>query len=275
MTGDALHIGIDTGGEATIVMPVGVLSVSTAPRLREALLKCVADQPTAVIVDLALLHIKNSYALSVFGVVARRTSDWSGVPLILVTGHPVQGRLNLRTKTLARFVLIAPTLDAALASIRRPPIRRVVTQTLARSPSAIRSARRQVALTCVRWRCAKLADDAVAVAGELVANAISHADAEPTLRLELRRGLLTVAVTDDNPLPPVQQTRQRLQEPLDHGFGLVIVAELAKGWGSSATTTGGKTVWAVLRTADPGPGAGRVWPLPSGSATGTVGGPQP
>ena len=49
-------------------------------------------------------------------------TDWSGVRLVLVTGTETRGRLNLRTKTLARFVQIAPTLEAALASIRRPPI---------------------------------------------------------------------------------------------------------------------------------------------------------
>lgn len=268
VTGRALHIGTDTSGTATIVTPVGVLSTATAPRLKDALLKCVADQPSAVIVDLALLHVQNSYALSVFGVVARRTSDWSGVPLILVTGHPVQGRLNLRTKTLARFVLIAPTLEAALASIRRPPIRRVTTLSLASAPTAVGSARRHVTLTCDHWGCTEITDEAVAVASELVDNAVTYAGAAPTLRLELRRGLLTVAVTDDDPRPPVErQGRVRLDDPPDHGFGMVIVSKLANGWGSSMTTTGGKTVWAVLRTADPGPGAGRTWPLPSDIAT--------
>jgi anti-anti-sigma regulatory factor len=271
VTGRALHIGIDTSAAATIVTPVGVLSVATAPSLRDALLKCVADQPSAVIVDLALLHVQNAYALSVFGVVARRTGDWSGVPLILVTGNPGQGRLNLRTKTLARFVLIAPTIDAALASIRRPPIRRVTTLSLASAPTAVRTARSHVTLTCGRWACAEVVDDAVAIADELVGNAVSHTSADLTLRLELRRGLLTVAVTDESPQPPMQRRgRVRVDDPPDHGLGMVIVAKLASCWGSSATTTGGKTVWAVLRTADPGPGAGRVWPLPSHTMTGSL-----
>jgi anti-sigma regulatory factor (Ser/Thr protein kinase) len=271
VTGRALHIGADTSGEATIVTPVGVLSVATAPQLRDALLKCIADQPTAVIVDLALLHVQNAYALSVFGVVARRTSDWSGVPLILVTGQLMHGRLNLRTKTLARFVLIAPTIEAALASIRRPPMRRVTTLSLASEPAAVGCARSHVTLTCDRWACAEVTEDAVAVADELVGNAVRHGIAALTLRLELRRGLLTVAVTDDNPQPPVERReRVRPDDPPDHGLGMVIVAKLAKGWGSTTTTTGGKTVWAVLRTADPGPGAGRMWPLPSHTTTGSL-----
>jgi anti-anti-sigma factor len=255
--GRALHIGTDTSGKATIVKPVGELSVATAPRLRDALLKCVADQPSAVIVDLEFLDAQNDCALSVFGVVARRTSDWSGIPLILVTGRPIQRRLSPRMKTLARFVLIAPTIEVALASIERPPIRRVTTRPLASVPAAVNSARRHVTLTCDRWGCAAVTDDAVAVAVELVGNALRHAGADLTLRLELRRGLLTVAVTDDNPDTPVERREQaRLEDPPDHGSGAGIVAKLAKGWGSSTTTTGGKTVWAVLRTAEPGPGTG-------------------
>jgi anti-anti-sigma regulatory factor len=241
MTGVALHVGIDFSGKATIVTPVGVLSVSTAPQLRDALLKCVADQPSAVIVDLAWLHVQNTLSLSIFGVVARRSSDWSGVPLILVSGDPAQGRLNLRNLALARFVLIAPTLQVALASIDRPPMRRVTTYTVQPGPGAVGSARRLLMEACDRWGCAELADDAAAVADELVSNAIRCAGTDLTLRLELRRGLLTVAVTDDAP-------QSSLDDPRSDGFGLAIVAGLAKGWGSSPTTSGGKTVWAVLST---------------------------
>jgi anti-sigma regulatory factor (Ser/Thr protein kinase) len=175
----------------------------------------------------------------------------------------VQGRLTLRTKTLARFVLIAPTLEAALASIRRPPLRRVVTLRLPPAPTAVSSARRQVAATCDRWGYTELTGDAVAVADELVGNAIRYAEADLMLRLELRRGLLTVAVTDDNPQPPAPRVRNRLDDLSDHGYGLVIVAALARAWGTSATTSDGKTVWAVLPIADPAPGPGRTWPLPT------------
>ena len=265
-----LHIGVDTSGEATVVTPVGVLSVSTAAQLRDTLLKCVADQPTAVIIDLTMLHLQSSYALSVFGVVARRTSDWSGVRLVLVTGTETRGRLNLRTKTLARFVQIAPTLEAALASIRRPPIRRVVTHSLAAEPASVRAAGSLVALTCDRWGCPDLTDDAVAVAGELVGNAIGFTGADLTLRLELRRGLLTVAVTDETPRSPVRRAGNRPDDAAGHAEDLSIVGARASGWGSAVTTTGGKTVWALLRSARTAPGAGRLWPLPPGTATGDV-----
>lgn len=248
MTGWALRIGIDTRDEATVVTPAGMLSVQTAPQLREVLLKCFADQPVAVIVDLAALQVQTAYSLSIFGVVARRTSQWSGSPLILVPRPSAKGRLNLSNKALARFVLVVPTLQAALAAARQPPVRQLSMFTLPPQPVAARSARRGVEQTCERWDCTDLTEDAVAIAGELVDNAIRYAESDLTMRLELRRGLLTVAVTDDNPASPAPQSPHPADDPRTHGYGLAIVAALARSWGTTATTAGGKTVWAVLRS---------------------------
>ncbi|WP_133983567.1 STAS domain-containing protein [Kribbella voronezhensis] len=61
-----LHIGQETDGRVITMMPVGLLSTSNASQLRDALLKCVADQPTAIVVDLALLRVHQIYALSIF-----------------------------------------------------------------------------------------------------------------------------------------------------------------------------------------------------------------
>lgn len=45
---------------ATVVRPVGVLNIHTYPVLRDCLLKCAADQPRAVIVDLGRLEITHA-----------------------------------------------------------------------------------------------------------------------------------------------------------------------------------------------------------------------
>lgn len=242
----ALHIGVDTSGESTIVMPVGVLSTSTAPELRDTLLKCIADQPVAVIVDLALLQVQAGYTLSIFGVVARRTADWSGVPLLLVSRPPNDDLVALRTTALARFVRVYPTLEVALTSTTKPPIRRLVRLDLPPDTESARTARRFVARTCERWGCESLTDDATAIASELVGNAIRHGDGELSLRLELRRQLLTVAVADESPVPP-RLTPVDADGQREGGHGMVIVAALARTWGSTPTTTGGKVVWSVLR----------------------------
>lgn len=248
--GARLDIRIAQNGGATVVTPVGLLDVTTAPRLRDALLSCVADQPTAVIVDLCGLELWRTYTLSVFTVVARRAAEWSGTPLILAAGPGTEARLSLHARAIARFLQVVPDVDSALAAVRQPPGRRLIRLRLPPDPYSARITRRTVAATCELWGCAHIIHDTVAVASELVANAVVHAATEAVLRLELRRDLLTVAVTDGTADRPV------LGDPVGPdlrtgGLGLVIVDAICRRWGSTPTTTGGKVVWAVLRT-DPG-----------------------
>lgn len=87
---------------------------------------------------------------------------------------------------------------------------------------------------------------------ELVENTIRHTTSDARVRLELRRGLFTVAVADDDPRPAVLHERT---STLEHGLGLHLVAGSAKAWGSSPVWGGGKIVWAVLPS--------RTWPTRS------------
>ena len=242
-----LKTRVEQHGNALVVTPAGLLDVSTAPQLRDTLLKCIADQPSAVIVDLADLELWRTYTLSVFTVVARRTAEWSGIPLILVASPKVEERIGVHARAIARFLQVVPNVEAALAAVRQPPIRRLVRLRLPPDPYSALTTRRTVAATCELWGCAHLIHDAVAVASELVANAVVHAGTDAVLRLELRRGLLTVAVSDENAGQPI------LGSPVGddlraEGLGLVIVNAICRTWGSTSTTTGGKIVWAVLRT---------------------------
>jgi hypothetical protein len=92
-----------------------------------------------------------------------------------------------------------------------------------------------------------VADSAVAIVSELVANVVRHAATDAVLRLELRRQLLTVAVSDSDPALPVRETGS----PLESGRGLGIVDALASSWGASPTSSGGKIVWATISVTTP------------------------
>lgn len=112
------------------------------------------------------------------------------------------------------------------------------------STSSAAVARRFVAETCERWSCVELLPDAVVIASELVENAVRHAHSQSRLRLELRRGTLTVAVYDNDPTPaqPVEPNGLASRH-----LGLGLVARLASTWNCAPTWSGGKVVWAVVR----------------------------
>jgi anti-sigma regulatory factor (Ser/Thr protein kinase) len=212
------------------------------------LLKQLADQPAAVIVVLQDLVLAKAYTLSVFTSVARQTSDWTGVPLILVTGRNHDRQLQLHSGMAARFIPVFTDLASALASVNGPPARQLTRLRLAPQPSSAAVARRYVAATCELWRCEEIADNAVAIVSELAANAVLHARTDAVLRLELRRQLLTVAVSDGDPTVPVLQP---LSDALVSGRGLGIVKALSTAWGCHPTATGGKIVWATIRIQAP------------------------
>jgi anti-anti-sigma regulatory factor len=227
----------------TIVRLSGVLDIRTYGVLRDALLKCAADQPRAMIVDLDALEITSDQLTSVFVAVWLRISQWSTVTLVVVPG-PAHEALS-RHGPLRRFVTVRPTVLAALDNLGEPPPRRRTELWLPPSPLSVRAAKRFVTDTCHNWSIDSLAAPAVKVAGELVANAADHVRSPARLRLELRLGRLTVAVADDD-VAPVSLPRPGRRSP-EPRSGLHLVAHLAHAAGWSPKQTGGKVVWAVLR----------------------------
>lgn len=113
--------------------------------------------------------------------------------------------------------------------------------TLVRTPEAARRARRFVDGVCVDWHITSLTPEAETVASELVENTLQHTESTPKLSLELNRGELTVAVSDDSPRRAyVRNANSR------GGFGMLIVQQTARDWGCTPSADGGKTVWARL-----------------------------
>jgi len=96
-----------------------------------------------------------------------------------------------------------------------------------------RTARKFTRNTLREWGLISLADDAEAIVGEFVANAVSHA-ARP--------------IASDDPGLPVglrllRRTPDRNEEA---GRGLQMVDALSDVWGWSPVTGRGKAVWAIL-----------------------------
>ena len=115
-----------------------------------------------------------------------------------------------------------------------------------------RTARKFTRNTLRDWGLISLADDAEAIVGEFVANAVSHAArAVPAtacgqplgLRLLRRTGEVMCAVLDPSDLAPVLRMPDRNEEA---GRGLQMVDALSDVWGWSPVTGRGKAVWAIL-----------------------------
>jgi anti-sigma regulatory factor (Ser/Thr protein kinase) len=112
-----------------------------------------------------------------------------------------------------------------------------------------RTARRFTRNTLKEWGLVSLADDAEAIVGEFVANAVSHAAraAGPGqtlgLRLLRRTGEVMCAVLDPSDKAPVLRVPERTEEA---GRGLQMVDALSDVWGWSPVTGRGKAVWAIL-----------------------------
>ncbi|WP_280272489.1 ATP-binding protein [Nocardia wallacei] len=230
----------------SIVRPRGELTGVTYRRLRDDLVKYAVDQPRAVIVAVDDLVIPADPLLTAFTSAWMRIDTWPTVPLLLVA-QSEQQRERFRSSCVDRFLPVFATVAAALDSLVEQPSRRRTSLSLARSPACGRRARRFVTETCERWSIPELRGDACLVATELVENSLIHANShdDMEIRLELRRNLLTVAVSDSDPREAV------LREPgpgADFSGGLHVVAEITRAWGCAPRWPQGKVVWATLRT---------------------------
>ncbi|HEY7593429.1 MAG TPA: STAS domain-containing protein [Actinophytocola sp.] len=240
MSSTTLEIELRELAGAAVVTARGVLDRSTYEKLRSALVKCAVDEPRAVIADLSGVEVLDSASFALFAQLSAQLSDWPGLPLLLVTGS---GHAAARLPShVRRFVRVCSSVPEAITHIGERPVRRAVRRALPNGFAATALCRRFVQETCARWHvAAEDTEDAAVIAGELVENTLVHTYCAPELRLELRRGLLTVAVSDDDPTPAEPRARQD-----GHG-GLALVAALARIWGCEPTMQGGKVVWAVLR----------------------------
>lgn len=246
-TNSAEHLHVDIGQvqRATLVRPQGLLDIQSYPYLRDTLIKCAAEEPDAVVVELDALDVASEANLSVFSTVSMRTAEWPGVPLLLVA-HFENRREQLRRGAVGRFVASFPDILSALAATGDPPRRRREVISLRRAPESSMRARQFVADVMREWGLSGIQDlvaDAKLVVTELVENTLRHTGSLPEVRLEFRRGLLTVAVTDEDPRPAMLRERVPGRRVTS---GLVIVAQLCRVWGSTPTLRGGKIVWAVL-----------------------------
>jgi anti-sigma regulatory factor (Ser/Thr protein kinase) len=113
-------------------------------------------------------------------------------------------------------------------------------QLVASGTSSPARARRFVGEFLERYGIRRTRDDAMLLTSELVTNAISHAQTDAIVTIDLTHEHLRVSVTDHGPGWP----EQGLGDPAD-GLGLHFVEQLATKWGAYRMGES-KTVWFEL-----------------------------
>jgi anti-anti-sigma regulatory factor/anti-sigma regulatory factor (Ser/Thr protein kinase) len=235
-----MRCDIDQVGTRLLVRVTGDLSLSTAPRLRMALFKCLMEQPDAVVVDVAALTVSEPQALSVFSLVSRQAALWPGTPLLLCAATPAVAGL-LAGGGYGRVERFGSAVEAMAAEPRRRMVS--LSEVLLPTSGAARRARDLVTEACIQWGFPQLTGPACLVAGELVTNAVVHARTMVDLRISSGRRYLIIAVRDGSTeLPRLVRT----QSPdTAGGRGLMLVEAMVRRWGTLVTEDG-KVVWATL-----------------------------
>ena len=107
-------------GELVTVSLTGPLTLDGVPHVRGVLLKCLADCPTGLIVDLAGLTVDSDLPLVVFPAVARHARAWPGAPPVLLCAPsgPVADRFA--RWQLRRFLPVHADRAQAVAALDEP-----------------------------------------------------------------------------------------------------------------------------------------------------------
>ncbi|MGW0584458.1 SpoIIE family protein phosphatase, partial [Streptomyces sp. NPDC002920] len=141
-----------------------------------------------------------------------------------------------------------PADDIALLIARTQALdpRHVVTWDLSADPAVVASARKLVTAQLDAWNVREASFVTELVVSELVTNAIRHA--EPPIELRLLRGRHLICEVSDGTSTAPHLRRARTYD--EGGRGLLLVAQVSRGWGTRHTGTG-KTIWAELALDSP------------------------
>jgi anti-sigma regulatory factor (Ser/Thr protein kinase) len=120
--------------------------------------------------------------------------------------------------------------------------------------SSASSARRFVRDTLHSWGLDEHTETATLLISELVTNAVLHAQSAPEVILLTAGTVLRVEVHDQSPVLPA---RRHYGLQAGTGRGIVLVEEMASGWGAEPSGAG-KVVWFELR---PGSGLAQSFAL--------------
>jgi len=233
-------------GRRLIAALTGELGMADVAPLRTRLVKCLAEQPDALLIDLSRMTLHDPLALGLFGAVRRQSARWPGIPLLLCAPEPHTAR-QLRGAT-HRSLTVFATLEAAQDHAgRERHTLPMLSDDLLPISGAARQARNVATDACLLWELPDLLAPACLITSELVSNVVDHANTMMSLRLTLRSRYLQIAVRDGSAAAPMVRATQG-DATAWRGRGLMLVEATAHSWGWLPTENG-KVVWASLQVA--------------------------
>jgi hypothetical protein len=235
---DELSFQVDRQSPVTVIRIAGHLRLESVPRVRGTLLKCLAECPAGVVVDLAALTVTQPIVLTVFPAVLDRATTWPAVPVVLAAPDEATAAALCHT---APSVPVRPTVESAIdAAAAGAPLGRL---RLFLEPTRLApaEARRFTRDACAAWDLDAVVDEATVIVTELADNAVRHARTEFEVTLSYRGIYLNIAVHDGEPQPAREHTPAG-----GAGRGLRLVDAFATAWGTLPTADG-KATWATIR----------------------------
>ena len=238
---------VDDGQAYPVIRFTGVLDATTAPNVRSGLIRMLAGQPEAVVVDVRELTVGDRQAVPVLHEVARDAAGWPGCHLVVVTGRSEPDTPEAGAWRDAGLP-IWPTPEEAISALGKPEPENFLSAPLKPVVGTARHSRELVTDAWLRWDLPHLVGPACIVVPELVNNVVVHARTPMTVMLARHGESMSVAVRDRSTHVP-RFSGEPVPVTSYGGRGLLLIDSVAQRWGSLVLADG-KVVWAVLEPED-------------------------
>lgn len=237
------RLAIDTTHHRNSVVELAVsgrLSVDAVADLRRSILRCAAEMPVGIVLDLNRITDVERVALLTIPALQGQCAELIPPIALVVHAHPHSLAAHALTAHLQATVTVFADLHTAagyaLAAAQPWPAARLH---LSRRPATVGGVSRFVHRKCADWLIPWVANRAQLVADELVANALAYTPGPALLTISLKEDQLRIGVRDSS----VRLPHAELSQAPSPGRGLGLVDLVATRWGTYLVPPG-KIVWA-------------------------------
>ena len=152
--------------------------------MRAAVRKCLADSPSAIVIDISGLTVVSDVSATVFIAVQRHQPTSDGVVPVMLYADPVSRPATRVRAVVGGLIPVHTDRAAALLALRRGASPRLRAHLhIAPAPGSAAMARAFTGDFCRRTGLGHLVDSAQIVAHELISNSLRHAGTEMSLSL--------------------------------------------------------------------------------------------